>query len=71
MGTPMNSLNQYKKENRKMFEARYPRAVRALRRAYSEEGDEIFLEMLSQIDDFAVIDPDLMEDFRTAYDFWR
>lgn len=71
MGTPTNSLNQYKKENRKMFEARYPRAVRALRRAYSEEGDEIFLEMLSQIDEFATIGAELVEDFHEAYDFWR
>jgi len=67
----MFNLNQAKKDNRKVFEARYPQAVRALRKAYSEEGNEIFLEMLSQIDDFAVIDPDMMEDFRTAYDFWR
>jgi len=66
----MIERNIAKKENRQTFEARYPQAVRAIRRAYSDTGDDVFLEMLNQIDDFARIDPDLMEEFQQAYEFW-
>jgi len=66
----MIDRNQAKKDNRKMFEARYPQAVRAIRRAYSDTGDDVFLVMLNQIDDFATVAPELMEEFQKAYEFW-
>lgn len=56
---------------RKMFEVKFPQAVRAIRRAYSDSGDPKFKEMLDQIDNFGQVGAELMPDFVEAYEFWR
>lgn len=70
----MSDFREAIANNRKTFEARYPRAIRALRRAYAdgpEDKEHLFLEMLHQIDDYAIIDPTLMEEFHSAYEFYK